>query len=141
MIRRAIFTGILALLVAISAGVGPAWAGTTGKLTGRVTDQTGAPLARVVVSAEPLGREGAKDAAAQTETDGAGRFVLDELSGEAYAIVASHAGLSPAVAPHVKVGTDLLLALGGGCVLRGRIADQSGTPVPAFSISCRLGTP
>ncbi len=111
------------------------------RITGRVTDQTGAPLAQVVVSAEPLAREGAQDAAAQTETDGAGRFVLDELSGEAYAIVASHAGLSPAVAPHVKVGTDLLLALGGGCVLRGRVADHSGMPVPAFSVKVlrRLG--
>ncbi|MBI2950731.1 carboxypeptidase regulatory-like domain-containing protein, partial [bacterium] len=48
MIRRAIFTGVIALLIAVYAGV--ATAGTVGKLTGRVTDLKGEALPGVNVA-------------------------------------------------------------------------------------------
>ncbi len=116
----------------------------SGRIAGRVTDPAGKPVAQALVAAEPLGGDEPDawpDTRVQVETDGEGRFALEGLSGADYAVVVNRAGLAPAVAPRVAVGSDLSLTLGGGSALSGSVKDGTGRPVPAFAVQIyrRLG--
>src|SRR5204862_7890793 len=64
----------------------------TPRITGRVTDAAGKPVAPALVAAEPIARprnDDWPDTRVQTETDADGRFALDDLSADAYSVVAS----------------------------------------------------
>jgi hypothetical protein len=92
----------IALILALVAGlVGPASAGTTGGLRGRVVDGvTGAGLANVVVNAvSPSQSE-------VTRTNGSGEFAFISLSPDTYVVSAELSGYDPASAAGITVQAD-----------------------------------
>ena len=116
----------------------------SGRISGRVLDPAGKPVAQALVAAEPAiadGEDAWPSTRVQAETDADGRFAFEELSAADYAVVVNRAGLSPAVAPRVALGSELALTLGGGSVLSGTVKDQTGRPVSAFAVQIhrRLG--
>jgi|GEM_PF-918079 len=96
MIRRAIFTGVIALLIAVYAGV--ATAGTVGKLTGRVTDQKGEALpgVNVVISGTNRG----------AVTDAQGSYLILNVEPGVYQVEASMVGYHRSAQKEVKVVVD-----------------------------------
>jgi Carboxypeptidase regulatory-like domain/TonB dependent receptor-like, beta-barrel len=86
--------GLAILSWAFSAG-----AQTSGTLTGRVVDGSGAVLPGVAISA----RQAARGVERSTITDGAGRFVLAALPAGAYDVRAELAGFKPVIRQGVTV--------------------------------------
>jgi outer membrane receptor for ferrienterochelin and colicins len=60
---------LIALVLLLPLGVGPAWGQETGSIAGKVTRPDGAGLAGVTVSIQPLGRS--------AQTDATGSYILD----------------------------------------------------------------
>jgi len=81
----------------------PAFAGTTGTISGTVTDgSTGAPIANATVSAaSPSGSR-------TTVTDGKGFYALQALSPDTYTVSVQASGYEPATYPGVNVSQDLV---------------------------------
>ncbi len=82
-----------------------ALAGTTGGLTGQVTDSTGAPVAGATVNAVSPSQ------AASATTDARGRFSLLALSPDAYAVSVEKDGYDPVSYTGVSVFADNTLTL------------------------------
>ncbi|MFY0571790.1 MSCRAMM family protein [Archangium lansingense] len=100
------------------------------RLVGRVVhgDQ---PVAGVRVHAE--GRYGAHD----TTTDARGRFTFEGLRPKGYRVSATHAGLDAVVLSGFGSGEDaseLLLRLGSGVRVTGRVRDPAGHSIPGATI-------
>lgn len=96
----------LVLTLAVSCTmltVAPAFAGTTGTITGTVTDgSTGAPVANATVSAaSPSGSR-------TTATDDKGFYALQALSPDTYTVSVQASGYEPQTAPGINVSQDLV---------------------------------
>src|SRR6185437_15810789 len=78
----------------------PAWAGTTGTITGSVAGDTGAPIAGAkVVATSP-------SQAATATTDASGRYTLLSLAPDTYTIVVSKAGFEISTTTGISVFAD-----------------------------------
>jgi outer membrane receptor protein involved in Fe transport len=100
---RCVRRGYVLLLVSVLALAGPAWAGTTGKLVGRVVDDKGAPLASVNVRVEGQ-RLGAV-------TDDQGRYFVIGVQAGSYTVLANLLGYRPFTAEHVSIAPDFTTTL------------------------------
>jgi hypothetical protein len=133
----AVVDGDVALTRQLTIRIGEA-AARDAAITGRVTDEAGAPLADVLVRAEPEepGRAGAAArATAFAVTDAAGAFALEGLDRGAYLVVAEDEGRAPARQAGVAGGTrGLALVLGAGLPLAGVVVDRDGGAAPAFTL-------
>lgn len=122
-----------------------------GRITGRVVDEGGEPVADAFVEAV---RE--SDSAAKSEaggrgrarwgswsrkpvlTDEDGRFELDALAEQgAYSVYASRKGGGEAIAEHVQTGSDVQLSIGETGVLAGVVRIDGGSFPQRFQISVR----
>jgi hypothetical protein len=100
-------TSVVALLIALCAtfalGSTPAFAGTTGTITGTVTDgKTGNQLAGVKVDAVSPG------GTYSTTTDAKGFFSLQAVTPDTYTVSFELSGFEPVSIPGVTVGQDLV---------------------------------
>jgi len=91
-----------ALAVALAASiVAPAWAGTTGTVSGRVTDaETGAPIAGARVTVTSPSQQSA------TQTDANGRFAFVSLAPDEYQVSVVKTGYDPVSYPGLAVFAD-----------------------------------
>lgn len=122
-----------------------------GRITGRVVDEGGEPVADAFVEAV---RE--SDSAAKSEaggrgrarwgswsrkpvlTDEDGRFELDALAEQgAYSVYASRKGGGEAIAEHVQTGSDVQLSIGETGVLAGVVRIDGGGFPQRFQVSVR----
>jgi hypothetical protein len=103
-------------------------------VTGRVTDSTGLAQPDVLVSATAED-EKEPSAAKTTRTDGKGNFGFSLLPAT-YRFVAEdgHYGPAALTVPIQAAQPPITLVLTNAAVLRGTVTDESGKPVPGFSI-------
>ncbi|HTJ26922.1 MAG TPA: TonB-dependent receptor [Candidatus Limnocylindria bacterium] len=102
-------TALLALVLCISSMIAPAWAGTTGTISGTVTDlTTGKPLAGVTVdAASPTQSE-------HTTTNAQGFYVLQNLNPDTYVVSYTTSGYETYVVQGITVQQDITTALNEG---------------------------
>lgn len=108
-------------------------------IRGIAIDETGAPLAEVLVRAEPADAPGKGPEVPRSSsfaTSGPdGTFVLEGLDKGDYALVGQVDERAPAVMTGVKGGaTDVKLTIPAGAPLEGAVATASGDPVPSFTL-------
>src|SRR5258706_6273342 len=96
--RARVLFAIARAILATGLLAAPCWSGTTGKLTGRVTDEERKPLAAVEVRVDGL-RVG-------TVSGPSGEYVLIGIPAGSYTIRANLIGQSPFVAEHVDIQPD-----------------------------------
>ncbi len=82
-----------------------ALAGTTGSLSGAVTDQKGAPISGATVQAV------APSGSATTTTDGSGHFAFLTLAPDTYTVTVNKTGFAPTSQPGVSIFADQALSL------------------------------
>ncbi len=121
--------------------------GPGGALEGRVVDEGGAPVRAFWLAFEPRAGEGAagRPPAARFVDDAAGRFSFASLAPGAYTLAVRADGFAPALAPTVDLGpgarrSDLLVKLGRGGVIEGRVLDES-QKTPLAGVKVALDTP
>src|SRR5450432_3310404 len=85
----------------------PAWAGPTASLTGRVTDNTGAPVADVKVEGVDI----ETNQAFATRTNRDGLYSLPNLSPGRYRVVVSKLGMRTVVKPGLELHVQDVVAL------------------------------
>ena len=128
------------LVIRLPPAGGPADQLGSARITGSVVDAGGDPLPGVVVRAEPTGRKGDDSrlvAAARAIAGDDGRFALSGLDGGLYALEASDGVRAPAHADVEGAAGQTAparLAMAAGAVLRGKVVDARGEPVPAFTV-------
>ena len=115
-----------------------------GVVTGRVIDDTGAPVAGARVMVFPLDIDRTIAAAKPDETGGLARFGFTDASGRfeltpgrASGLVnlcAEHSGFSPTIAESKRPTDDLVLTLEPGPVMTGKVTDAGGSPVPGARV-------
>jgi RNA polymerase sigma factor (sigma-70 family) len=106
-------------------------------ISGKVVDESGAPLADVLLRAEPLQRmDDDKVHAVAFAVSGAdGRFVVSGIEPMGYDLSARADDRAPAVTPQVTGGArDVTLVLAKGPTISGAVTTTSGEPVPAFTL-------
>jgi carboxypeptidase family protein/PDZ domain-containing protein len=117
--------------------------GPGGSIDGRVVDDAGAPVRSFWVAFEPRAGEGgaAHAPAAHFVDDAGGRFSFASLAPGAYTLAVRADGYAPALAPTVDLASgarrsDLLVKLGRGGVIEGRIVDESRkTPLAGVKVA------
>ncbi len=131
----------------IEVGEAPARDAT---IRGTTIDPTGAPIADVLVRAEPERPMAAAEperppSAADTRatafaTSAAdGSFALEGLDRGRYRVAAEIDGHAPAVQPQVAGGTrNVKLVLDGGLPIAGTVVTSDGNPVPAYTLLVML---
>lgn len=124
------------------------------KITGHVVDHQGQPVAGAKVRPQPAndglstagglfpGRAGSSSA--EVETDENGRFILGNLKGDQYDIVASHPAHLDSVGSEVllaagEVISDQILQLGAAGRLTGIAYDAMGEPLPEGVVRLNSG--
>lgn len=118
------------------------YGGATGKISGRVVDASGDPLADVWVDAAAVADASDRyremimvGLETRVMTDGEGRFELDELAEDGlFRISASHSLGGRARLENVKSGTRVELVLSAPGTLRGTVLSESGEPPAHFSV-------
>jgi hypothetical protein len=89
------------LCIALFAGAVPAWAGTTGTLTGTLRETgTGSPIPDASVTASSPSQT------ATTTTDAVGRFVFLSLAPDTYTVSATKEGYDPVSRPGITILAD-----------------------------------
>ncbi len=89
------------LCASVLAQITPAFAGTTGGLTGSVVDQaSGAPIAGADVKATSASE------VSTARTDASGRFIFISLAPDTYTVSVSKTGYEPATEPGISVFAD-----------------------------------
>ncbi len=122
---------------------------TGGRITGRVTDTNGAPIANASVSASPAGAVSGGFGSAMTGTDGtytisglpAGSYQVrfapmgSDLISEYYRDTTNYSAATPVTvtAGNTTTGIDADLAPGGK--ITGRVTNSNGTPIANISVS------
>jgi hypothetical protein len=99
--RRSVSLVLTAAIVCVTLASGPAFAGTTGTISGTVTDATsGAPVANATVAAaSPSGSR-------TTTTDSKGFYVLQALSPDTYTVSVQAVGYEATSQPGISVFQD-----------------------------------
>lgn len=121
------------------AAAPPAPVSSEGRVTGRVLDADGRPIAGARVLSFPEGRpspvlafsaEDRSDRVRTAAADDAGFFALALREGDAtFTVIAQSPGFAPASATPVRAGDDLVLTLASGGAIRGTVVDVEGKPV------------
>jgi hypothetical protein len=105
------------------------------KLVGRVVDGKNQPIADALVRADPHGTASTPRATAFAVSAPDGRFELEHLDADRYAVTAHADGFARALV--VPVGSDsgpLTLRLDGGQLISGRVVDGDGDAVPIYTL-------
>ena len=106
-------------------------------IRGRTVDPAGAPLADVLVRAEPDDKPGstAVRATAFAVSADDGTFILDHLDRGPYTLVATAEDRAPVEQPHVMGGAhNVTLVLDAGLPIEGVVVTPEGNPVPAYTL-------
>ena len=106
-------------------------------IRGRTIDPGGAPLADVLVRAEPEDKPGSTAVRATTfaVSGDDGTFTLERLDRTQYTIVAAAEDRAPAEQRHVAGGArDVTLVLDPGLPLAGVVVTPEGEPVPSYTL-------
>jgi protocatechuate 3,4-dioxygenase beta subunit len=115
------------------------------EVSGRVVDDTGAPVERCLVAATPQGQPVwnpfAAAVTARVEKDGDGRFVLSGLREGEWSLVARGLGHGDSAEQVVRVPAEapVTLVLPRGSRLSGLVVDASGEPASKASIRIETG--
>ena len=106
------------------------------RISGRVVDAGGAPVAGALVNAHASDSAEWKSASGQATTDAAGRFAVEGLDPGRHTVTASHTGYAARTADPVAAGAaDVVLDLQRGVSVSGRVIEaEGGAPVPAFNV-------
>ncbi|MFZ6183276.1 carboxypeptidase regulatory-like domain-containing protein [Nannocystis pusilla] len=124
-------------------------ASASGKITGVVRDEHGAPVADAFVgAAREVDRAGAAQGTASRETrwtfgkqphmtDAEGRFTLSDLSDGKHTLRAHRRGGGEAIAEHVAVGSEVTLTLAPAARLAGTVVMRGGAAPEEFSVVIR----
>jgi RNA polymerase sigma factor (sigma-70 family) len=116
----------------IAIGSAPARDAT---IEGRAVDASGAPLADVLVRAEPVSRGPDTRSTAFAVTGPDGAFTLTGLDREPYDLAAHVEDHAPATLANIAGGArGVTLTLDGGLPLGGKVVDGAGAPVPAYTL-------
>ncbi|MCU0684735.1 MAG: carboxypeptidase regulatory-like domain-containing protein [Polyangiaceae bacterium] len=94
-------------------------------IVGLVLDPSGRPLAATVTACE----EGPDRKVARSGADGAFRV---PASASGCAFLAEHDSFAPSPSTHAEPGDQVVLRLGPGGALEGRVVDEAGAPVRSF---------
>jgi hypothetical protein len=106
------------------------------RLSGRVVNDVGEPVARAVVTAVPPAEDDSGDQV--KETDAEGRFLFEELGDGPYCLYARKAPLADAEKCGVRPGSEISLRLSRPGAIAGRVVRSLGlSPVTTFSVSAR----
>ena len=116
------------------------------KLTGRVLDDRGAPIAAFSVTARPASanRWEGRDVASQSFQTEDGAFELGGLFPGKWSLAAEANGYSPAedgltiTIPHV--GSPVVITLDRGVTLAGTVVDPNGNPIENASVLAQTGS-
>lgn len=123
------------------------YGGDTGKISGRVVDDRGAPIVNAWVSAassdfetDPYARVLVPRLAQMHEqrslTDAEGTFEIDRLAEDAeFSITASHTDGRRAKVEHVRVGESVQIKLAASASLAGVVVGAAGRPAGFFRIA------
>jgi uncharacterized GH25 family protein len=110
----------------------------TERISGKVVDADGAPVAGVLVEAHPKheGMHESTSASGQATSDASGRFAIEGLDPGPHELAARHTGYATATADAVTAGTtDVVLDLRRGGTLSGRVVEAAGgVALPAFNV-------
>ncbi|MCI0651951.1 MAG: carboxypeptidase regulatory-like domain-containing protein, partial [Planctomycetes bacterium] len=109
-----------------------------GRITGRVVDDMGQPLAGVQVQARHgfrFGDRQPRKPATSSDSDANGAFTIEILGADEVTLRAECAGYSTATAEHVVTGSDgVLLVLSRLATITGRVTTADGAPSTGFKI-------
>ncbi len=123
--------------IRIALGPRPGDATASESIAGVVVDARGAPIEGVVVQAyfrgpslHPIG---------QGASGEDGRFAIEGLDRGPHVLVATHPSRPRAQLPQVMTGTrDARIEMAAGIAVTGRVIDEDGQPVPAFTVIARV---
>ncbi len=110
---------------------------TDGQIRGRVVDASGAALADVLVNVENAAggrRQPFRSGSRPVLTDGAGRFEIDELADDEYAVVAVRPTGGAGRVEGVRVGSEVTVTVASPTLLEGRVLWEDGSPVQDYSL-------
>lgn len=106
-------------------------------IAGLVVDDRGAPIEGVVVQAYRQAR--GLHPVGQGASGPDGRFAIEGLDVGPHVLDASHPSRPRAYLRNVMTGrTDARIEMAGGVSLTGRVVDEDGQPVPAFTVLARV---
>ncbi len=115
----------------------PEDATATESIAGVVVDARGAPLEGVVVQAFYRGRGPRPPGQASSGPDG--RFAIEGLDSGPHYLAATHPSRPTARLPNVMTGrADVRIEMAAGLAITGRVIDEAGAPVPAFTVIARV---
>jgi len=118
------------------AGQTPAPAPASGKITGRVVNESGQPLANVSITIYSVG---SMQQHTGTVTDREGKFQLSGLEPRSYRIGAWLSSYAPFISSTVyRVGDSLNVTLTKGSVITGTVTSQTGEPIVGVRIHARM---
>lgn len=124
----------LQVRVGVTTSVAPISTASTGEIAGVVMDATGRPSAGALVEAQAEDAAVTAGAGPPQLTDGAGRFKLAGLAGEAYTITAHPLGGGEVRREHVKRGVAQVLTLAPGARVRGSVLVPGGGAPDSFTV-------
>jgi hypothetical protein len=101
----------------------------TGSIKGRVVDETGQPMANVVVDVRPAG--GTYEDKKEAASDDNGEFVVDHLPVRPYIILCEASGYIRAdtYVPYYLIGEPVTITMTKGGVITGKVSSDSGQPI------------
>jgi protocatechuate 3,4-dioxygenase beta subunit len=124
----------LQVRVGVTTSVALVSTASMGEIRGVILDATGQPLVGALVEAQAEDAAPTAGAGPPQLTDGAGRFTLAGLAGEAYTITAYPLGGGEVRREHVKRGAAQVLTLAPGARVRGSVLAPGGGAPDSFTI-------
>jgi hypothetical protein len=135
-LKHCSFLTVFVFALVTVTGQTPSPATTSGKITGRVVNESGQPLANASITIYPVGSMQRQNG---TVTDRDGKFQLTGLEPRSYRIVAWLSSYAPFMSPTVhRVGDSLNVTLTKGGVFTGAVTSQAGEPVVGVRVHARM---
>ena len=130
------FLTVFVFALVTVTGQTPAPAPASGKITGRVVNESGQPLANASISLYSVGSLRQHNS---TNTDRDGKFQLSGLEPRNYRVIAWLSSYAPFVSTtNHRVGDSITVVLTKGSVITGTVTTRTGEPVVGVRVHARM---